>query len=235
LSKIILWLVILSSPLFAQTGEKISALPNGVPAQPGDQIPVARNGSNYSITAGSVAALSSGLGILNFFGNIPGNTLSQFVDPTTMTDAAGNTIKFAVNEFSWSDASGDSCFGQTGTLKCFDGNGDYISVSDGVIKIQTVSGPIFEITGSSYFINDGTATTVRSTGGNLFLTNILPGVIYSATGTPLPSCASGINGEQAVVSDATSPTYMSTYTSGGGITAAVICSYNGTTYSWLTH
>jgi hypothetical protein len=63
----------------------------------------------------------------------------------------------------------------------------------------------------------------------------LPGIIYSAAGTALPSCASGIKGEQAVVSDATSPTYMGTYASGGGITAAVICSYNGTTYSWLTH
>jgi hypothetical protein len=60
-------------------------------------------------------------------------------------------------------------------------------------------------------------------------------VLYSAAGTPLPSCASGIQGEQAVVSDATSPTYMAAYTSGGGITAAVICSYNGSTYSWLTH
>ena len=39
----------------------------------------------------------------------------------------------------------------------------------------------------------------------------------------------------AVVSDATSPTYMGAYASGGGITGAVICSYNGTTYSWLTH
>ena len=62
----------------------------------------------------------------------------------------------------------------------------------------------------------------------------LPGVLYSAAGTPLPSCASGVNGLKAEVSDATSPTYMGAYTSGGAITAAVICSYNGTTYSWLT-
>lgn len=65
--------------------------------------------------------------------------------------------------------------------------------------------------------------------------SVIPGVLYSAAGTALPTCAAGIQGETAVVKDATSPTYMGAYTSGGAITAAVICSYNGTTYSWLTH
>lgn len=64
---------------------------------------------------------------------------------------------------------------------------------------------------------------------------VLPVTLYSAAGTALPACGSGIKGEQATVSDATAPTYMGAYTSGGAITAAVICSYNGTTYSWLTH
>lgn len=65
----------------------------------------------------------------------------------------------------------------------------------------------------------------------------IPGTLYSAAGTTLPTCAVGIQGEQAVVSDATTPTYMGAYTPGGDITAAVICSYNSTTttYSWLTH
>ena len=64
---------------------------------------------------------------------------------------------------------------------------------------------------------------------------IIPNTIYSAAGTALPICASGIKGERAVVSDATIPTYMGAYASGGAITAEVICSYNGSTYSWLTH
>ena len=81
-------------------------------------------------------------------------------------------------------------------------------------------------------INSGTEGTYTS---KLEVAAILPGTIYSAAGTPLPTCASGIKGQLAVVSDATSPTYMGTYTSGGGITTNVICSYNGTTYSWLTH
>lgn len=62
-----------------------------------------------------------------------------------------------------------------------------------------------------------------------------PGLIYSAAGTPLPTCGAGNNGRQAAVSDATSPTYMGAYTSGGAVTANVICSYNGSTYAWLTN
>jgi hypothetical protein len=63
----------------------------------------------------------------------------------------------------------------------------------------------------------------------------LPGTIYSAAGTPLPACGSSSRGEEEVVGDAASPAYMAAYASGGTITAAVICSYNGRSYSWLTH
>lgn len=63
----------------------------------------------------------------------------------------------------------------------------------------------------------------------------LDALTFSSGGTPLATCSSTIAGYTAVVSDATSPTYMGAYTSGGGITAAVICSFDGTTYAWLTH
>ena len=75
----------------------------------------------------------------------------------------------------------------------------------------------------------GNATGVLKAAG------VLPGILYSAAGTPLPTAAVGITGQQAVVSDATLPTYMGAYVSGGTITAAVICSFNGTIYAWLTH
>jgi len=77
----------------------------------------------------------------------------------------------------------------------------------------------------------GNLNTSGTIGAKAFLST----TIYSAAGTALPTCASGIKGEQAVVSDATSPTYMGAYTSGGTIMASVICSYDGTTYSWKTH
>lgn len=73
------------------------------------------------------------------------------------------------------------------------------------------------------------------TSGNHHATSVIPTTLYSAAGTALPTCAIGIKGELAVVSDATTPTYMGAYTSGGAITASVICSFNGTTFSWLTH
>jgi hypothetical protein len=56
------------------------------------------------------------------------------------------------------------------------------------------------------------------------------GLLYSAAGTALPTCNSGLNGTRAVVSDATTPTYHGAYSSGGGVVSPVFC--NGT--AWLT-
>ena len=65
---------------------------------------------------------------------------------------------------------------------------------------------------------------------------VTPGTLYSAAGTPLPICASATKGSHATVIDATTGfTYMGAYTSGGGTTWDVLCSYNGTTYAWLMH
>jgi hypothetical protein len=54
--------------------------------------------------------------------------------------------------------------------------------------------------------------------------------LYAAAGPALPTCAAGIKGAQAVVSDATAPTYNANYTSGGAVVAHVVC--NGT--NWVT-
>ena len=71
-----------------------------------------------------------------------------------------------------------------------------------------------------------------SFGDNLTYGKIqIPATIYSAAGTALPSCASGINGATAIVSDATLPTYLAAYTSGGAVVAPVMC--NGTI--WVTY
>lgn len=77
--------------------------------------------------------------------------------------------------------------------------------------------------------------TWQDTTGALLLGQVQAGRLYSAAGTPLPTCNSGLNGTRAAVSDATAPLYMTAYTSGGAITAEVICSYNGSAYTWLTH
>lgn len=98
-------------------------------------------------------------------------------------------------------------------------------------SLELLSGINLQLDGSS----SGSSVIGVSTTGTLALPIFTPTVLYSAAGTALPSCASGIKGALAVVSDATSPTYMGAYASGGGITTEVICSFNGSTYSWLTH
>jgi hypothetical protein len=72
--------------------------------------------------------------------------------------------------------------------------------------------------------------TVGDVSGTIKLAALLPGVIYSAAGTALPSCVSGLKGQQATVSDATAPTYHGAYTSGGAVVSPVYC----TGSSWLT-
>jgi hypothetical protein len=85
----------------------------------------------------------------------------------------------------------------------------------------------------------GNGSNTTTIGGRAILETYLqgvtmPGTIYSAAGTVLPPCSAPHKGALAIVSDATSPAYMEPYTSGGTITAAVICSFNGTIYSWLS-
>lgn len=63
----------------------------------------------------------------------------------------------------------------------------------------------------------------------------LPGLVYttlySVAGTPLPTCNTGAKGTALVVSDASSPTYLATYTGSSTTLAPVIC--NGT--NWVTY
>jgi hypothetical protein len=47
--------------------------------------------------------------------------------------------------------------------------------------------------------------------------------MYSAAGTPLPTCNAGFKGARAVVSDASAPTWNANYASGGAVTVPVFC------------
>ena len=71
-------------------------------------------------------------------------------------------------------------------------------------------------------------------GGNTGTVNLVPPnvqFLYSAAGTPLPTCNSGAQGTEAAVSDASGATYLGTYSSGGSTVAPVIC--NGS--NWVTY
>ena len=115
------------------------------------------------------------------------------------------------------------------TLTLYAGGGAFTLAPGGDINFGGLTAPFTVLTG-------GSVTLTHFDLGPTWLVTSATGIgPYSVAGTPLPTCASGIKGQTAVVSDAVSPTYMGGYTNGGATTAAVICSYNGTTYSWLTH
>ena len=68
-------------------------------------------------------------------------------------------------------------------------------------------------------------TSPQAWGGlQVFLAGIQYGFLYSAAGTPLPTCNSGTKGMVAIVSDATATvTYHGTYTSGSTVVSPVFC------------
>ncbi len=61
---------------------------------------------------------------------------------------------------------------------------------------------------------------------------ITPKTIYSAAGTPLPTASDALKGARAVVSDATIPTFLGAYVSGGAVMAPVLCI--GLSGGWVT-
>ncbi len=76
--------------------------------------------------------------------------------------------------------------------------------------------------------NDGSN---ESLGQQIFDTTTKSTLLYSAAGTAVPTCNGGSKGTALVVSDATAPTYLGTYTSGGAVVSPALC--NGT--NWVTY
>ena len=74
--------------------------------------------------------------------------------------------------------------------------------------------------GTGCLTNDGSGKTSWSAA-----------TIYSVAGTPLPTCNAGAKGIQLVVSDATLPTFLGTYSGSGAVVSPVMC--NGT--NWVTY
>jgi hypothetical protein len=108
---------------------------------------------------------------------------------------------------------------------------NFSSVSTQLLTIgagQSVSGIVSAI--SIVGVQASGCLTNQITGVTTCGGPVQAGVIYTAAGTPIPACSSDLNGAQATVGDATTPTYRGTYTSGGAELSAVVC--NGT--DWLT-
>lgn len=87
-------------------------------------------------------------------------------------------------------------------------------------------------TNSLYLFGGGSNHGITiATGGNVSMDElVIYSTVYSAAGTPLPTCNSGTKSARATVSDATLPTYLGAYTSGGAVIAPVFCNGSG----WLT-
>jgi hypothetical protein len=205
------------------TGNLIDAHVNGGPSV------FSVNYQGY-VTAGSINGLNLGASSQGtYVGTYAGNVTTE----STFGYAACYYINASLNYntcLSWQAGeyiTGGSTHNTGSTYSIYVGEGSMAKASGDIDENVICSGCAG---------NGSHTTTIGGTDqtGLYFAGVMVPEVLYSAAGTPLPSCASGIKGAQAVVSDASNPTYMGAYASGGTITAAVICSYNGTTYTWLT-
>ena len=177
-------------------------------------------GAGWTISSAAAHAVNPAGNLSQNIGVLP---QTKYLITWTIANYAGGSIGVAI--------------GGAITMIQHSSNGTYADIMNSRAAVNGLlifygnnfSGDISNVT--VYVYTSKGSLSLETLNANAFL----PGIIYAAAGVALPSCASGIKGEQVVVSDATSPTYMGAYASGGGIAAAVICSYNGSAYSWLTH
>jgi hypothetical protein len=191
-------------------------------------------GDLYSLSHGSLGTSSGYYGALNIQGTSVGSIYMVGKNGGTFADDLDGT---------WGINHGFACL----STPCLVGEPSapvtrlsFVGDSVGTLDISTKGGEkLTDSTDGHLQIKNG-LIAANASGFILGVkgypaANITP-YLYSAAGTPLPTCSSLFAGRLAVVSDATSPTYMGAYTSGGAITATVICSTtNGTTYAWATH
>jgi hypothetical protein len=107
---------------------KISALPSGNPAQSGDEIPIARGGTSYKITAGSIADLggnvsgpaSSVNNQIALFAGTAGDSI-QAASTTGLLKASSGVIAAAVPGVDYGDVSGADTISTDNAIVRFDG------------------------------------------------------------------------------------------------------------------
>jgi hypothetical protein len=90
--------------------------------------------------------------------------------------------------------------------------------------------PVQPLTQGEMIVPNG-PYSVQSSSTSLPITSVLPGLMYSAAGTPIPTCNTASKGLDVTVSDNSVTTFYGTYTSGGSNVTKAIC--DGTT--WRTH
>jgi hypothetical protein len=128
--------------------------------------------------------------------------------PQQCTSALNNWIQFY-----WTTSGGSFTFSKTFA-------GDTIN---GAASITFPYAPA-----NSLFIAQ--CSISAAAGITISLIPVNTGTLYSAAGTALPACSSTNKNQRETVTDATAPTFLGTYTSGGAVFAPVVC--NGT--NWVT-
>jgi trimeric autotransporter adhesin len=146
---------------------KISELPSGSPAQPTDEIPIARGGANYSLAASAIAALGGGIGIQPS-GNTAGAT--AVISSGTAVFAGGNNITLSqagqsitisggaaggVDVTIGGNVAGAPALVSTGTLFLAGGNNVTLSQNGQSVTISAN-------TAAAAILNNGTITALAS-------------------------------------------------------------------------
>lgn len=107
---------------------KISALPSGNPAQSGDEIPVARGGTSYKITVGSITDLAGNVSgpassvnnQIALFAGTAGDSI-QAASTTGLLKASSGVIAAAVAGVDYGDVSGADTISTDNAIVRFDG------------------------------------------------------------------------------------------------------------------
>jgi hypothetical protein len=167
-------------------------------------------------------------------GNDTSACFVKFVDPgfgEPMTNLTLSNVRFDVDTPATPYTGAAICApsSPTGVYPTVNGNfgSDYVTGFAGFDAAHIITG---RVTGKVTYSPDTTSPTFSP---SYSFTNsiISSGFAYSAAGTPLPTCDTAGIGVPSYVSDATSPTYNGTYTSGGSVKVPVVC--NGS--AWTTH
>jgi len=142
---------------------KISALPSGNPAQSGDEIPIARSGTSYKITAGSIAGLatagvqgppSSVNNQIALFAGTSGDSI-QAASTTGVLKATSGVIAAAVSGVDYGDIYGADTICTDNTIVRFDGT-----------TAKTIQKSVATLSDAGVLALPGTANTLSLSGSS---------------------------------------------------------------------
>lgn len=114
---------------------KISALPSGNPAQLGDEIPIARGGTSYKITAGSITDLA---------GNVSGPASSVNNQIALFAGTAGDSIQAASTTGLLKASSGVIAAAVAGVDYGNVSGADTISTDNAIVRFDGTSGKLIQ-------------------------------------------------------------------------------------------